>query len=123
MNQVCRRSRLFSFVDSIDTHLAWKLFRRIDNRFVEKYVAYHYHRSHGWCPKPGLKFGSDWYTLAQTSLRVTYLLFNRILYKKGPEYHHASYQVIVVCIDRESFSVDGDRVRIVCNFVYFVLYV
>ena len=32
----------------VDDSAAWSLFRRLDSRFAEKYVAYHYHRSHGW---------------------------------------------------------------------------
>lgn len=69
---------------------AWRLFCRLDARFPEKYVAYHFHRSHGWCPKPGIKFGSDW-----------------ILYKKGPQYHHASYQVIVNRLARADLALVG----------------
>ena len=33
---------------NVDAAAAWSLFRRLDSRFSEKYVAYHYHRSHGW---------------------------------------------------------------------------
>jgi tRNA-splicing endonuclease subunit Sen2 len=73
---------------------AWRLYRRLDSRFVEKYIAYHFHRSHGWCPKQGIKFGSDW-----------------ILYKKGPQYHHASYQVIVSRLARESLDADEHVMR------------
>jgi tRNA-intron lyase len=73
---------------------AWRFYRRLDARFAEKYVAYHFHRSHGWCPKQGIKFGSDW-----------------ILYKKGPQYHHASYQVIVTRLARESLVVGADEHR------------
>lgn len=73
---------------------AWRLYRRLDARFAEKYVSYQFHRSHGWCPKQGIKFGSDW-----------------ILYKKGPLYHHASYQVIVTRLARESLVADERLVR------------
>ena len=39
------------------------------------------------CPKPGLKFGADW-----------------ILYKRGPQHTHASYQVIVLRLSREQLD-------------------
>jgi tRNA-splicing endonuclease subunit Sen2 len=78
--------------DGVDLNVdqAWRLYGRLDPRFAEKYVAYHFHRSHGWCPKQGIKFGSDW-----------------ILYKKGPLYHHASYQVIVTRLARADLGVVG----------------
>ena len=33
---------------ALTTEQCWRLFQRLDARFVESYVAYHYYRSHGW---------------------------------------------------------------------------
>lgn len=37
----------------------WKTFCQRRKKFVPIYIAYHYYRSCGWVPKPGLKFGTD----------------------------------------------------------------
>lgn len=51
-------------VDKNDQFLSvndcWKIFSDSSNRFVEKYVVYHYFRSKGYVVKPGIKFGGDY---------------------------------------------------------------
>ncbi|CCF56588.1 hypothetical protein KAFR_0B02910 [Kazachstania africana CBS 2517] len=49
------------------------------NRFINKYVAYHHYRSHGWCVRSGIKFGTDY-----------------LLYKRGPPFQHAEICVMVI---------------------------
>ncbi len=34
----------------------WNLFRAAQPNFLQSYVVYHYYRTHGWCPKAGLKY-------------------------------------------------------------------
>jgi len=57
----------------------WNLFRAVDTRFCELYVAYHYYRAGGWVPRAGPKYGVDF-----------------VLYcAQGPQSFHAQYAVIV----------------------------
>ena len=37
----------------------WKRCCAVKVKFLPHYVAYHYFRSKGWVPKPGLLFGAD----------------------------------------------------------------
>lgn len=39
---------------------AWNHFCGVQKDFVQRYVVYHYFRSHGWVVKPGLKYGGDY---------------------------------------------------------------
>ncbi|KAF9959653.1 tRNA splicing endonuclease subunit sen2 [Mortierella alpina] len=55
------------------------------NRFVVRYVAYHYYRSQGWIVKDGLKYGTDF-----------------LLYKKGLVFGHSQYAVRIVPCSVES---------------------
>ena len=64
----------------LSTQECWRAF--VDNNsrhFVASFVAYTHYRRAGWCPKSGLKFGANW-----------------VLYRFGPDYFHASYQVTSV---------------------------
>ncbi|XP_056129979.1 tRNA-splicing endonuclease subunit Sen2 [Lampris incognitus] len=56
----------------------WRRFLSFQPSFPSLYTAYHFYRSHGWVPKPGLKYGVDF-----------------MLYRKGPPFYHASYSVVV----------------------------
>ncbi|KAM6979838.1 LOW QUALITY PROTEIN: tRNA-splicing endonuclease subunit Sen2 [Aplochiton taeniatus] len=64
----------------------WRRFRCVQPHFDWSYTAYHYYRSKGWVPKPGLKYGTD-----------------LMLYRKGPPFYHASYSVVIERVD-ESFG-------------------
>ncbi|XP_046881250.1 tRNA-splicing endonuclease subunit Sen2 [Hypomesus transpacificus] len=64
----------------------WEMFSFIQPHFETTYMAYHYFRSKGWVPKPGVKYGSDF-----------------MLYRKGPPFYHASYSVVVERV-AESFQ-------------------
>lgn len=37
----------------------WALFNSTDEKFVNRYIVYHYFRSKGYVVKPGIKFGGD----------------------------------------------------------------
>lgn len=65
----------------------WRHFRSIQSNFLWSYTAYHYYRSKGWVPKPGLKYGSDF-----------------MLYRKGPPFYHASYSVVLQSVDCGAFT-------------------
>ncbi|GAB1610832.1 tRNA-splicing endonuclease subunit Sen2-like [Argonauta hians] len=67
----------------------WKTLYQRRPDFLPKYVAYHYYRSQGWIPKPGLKFGSEY-----------------ILYKEGQLYYHATYSVLVSLLQAGSLQED-----------------
>nr|CAH0112873.1 unnamed protein product [Daphnia galeata] len=56
----------------------WMLFQKSTSNFVPRYISYQHFRMAGWIVRSGIKFGADF-----------------ILYKQGPEFHHASYSVIV----------------------------
>ncbi|XP_041747158.1 tRNA-splicing endonuclease subunit Sen2 isoform X2 [Coregonus clupeaformis] len=56
----------------------WEMFRSVQPHFETSYMAYHYFRSRGWVPKPGVKYGTD-----------------LMLYRKGPPFYHSSYSVVV----------------------------
>lgn len=80
----CEAVFLAFAVGSLDVagHNAVSLFKHFaqkDPRFVINYAAYHHYRSHGWCARSGIKFGSD-----------------LILYRRGPPFSHAEFAVIVV---------------------------
>lgn len=62
----------------------WILFQQSQADFIEKYVAYHYFRAKGWVVKSGIKFGGDF-----------------LLYKKGPQYFHASYIVLIQLLNHD----------------------
>ncbi|SMN21637.1 similar to Saccharomyces cerevisiae YLR105C SEN2 Subunit of the tRNA splicing endonuclease, which is composed of Sen2p, Sen15p, Sen34p, and Sen54p [Maudiozyma saulgeensis] len=49
------------------------------HKLLIQYSAYHHYRSHGWCVRSGIKFGSDY-----------------ILYKRGPPFQHADFCVMVL---------------------------
>jgi len=51
------------------------------------YAAYHYFRSKGWIPKDGIRYGADF-----------------LLYRKGPSYYHASYIVVIRCINADTLK-------------------
>ncbi|XP_061408001.1 tRNA-splicing endonuclease subunit Sen2-like [Lethenteron reissneri] len=70
----------------------WRVCVRACPRFLALYPAYHYFRSRGWVPKPGLKYGTD-----------------LLLYRKGPPFYHASYSVVVEMVDGANFR--GDALR------------
>jgi len=55
------------------------------NRFVVRYVVYHYYRSQGWIVKDGLKYGTDF-----------------LLYKKGLVFGHSQYAVRIIPCNAES---------------------
>nr|XP_023992529.1 tRNA-splicing endonuclease subunit Sen2 [Salvelinus alpinus] len=61
----------------------WEMFRSVQPHFETAYMAYHYFRSRGWVPKPGVKYGTD-----------------LMLYRKGPPFYHASYSVVVEKVDQ-----------------------
>uniref|UniRef100_A0A674C202 tRNA-splicing endonuclease subunit Sen2 n=1 Tax=Salmo trutta TaxID=8032 RepID=A0A674C202_SALTR len=61
----------------------WEMFRSVQPHFETSYMAYHYFRSRGWVPKPGVKYGTD-----------------LMLYRKGPPFYHASYSVVVEKVDQ-----------------------
>ncbi|XP_055725984.1 tRNA-splicing endonuclease subunit Sen2 isoform X2 [Salvelinus fontinalis] len=61
----------------------WEIFRSVQPHFETSYMAYHYFRSRGWVPKPGVKYGTD-----------------LMLYRKGPPFYHASYSVVVEKVDQ-----------------------
>lgn len=69
----------------------WKTFSERRKTFVPMYVAYHYYRSCGWVPKPGLKFGAD-----------------LILYKEGNSFYHATYSVKVEMVESSFLNRDPD---------------
>lgn len=48
-------------------------------KFINHYIAYHHYRSHGWCARSGIKFGTDY-----------------LLYKRGPPFQHAEYAIMVL---------------------------
>lgn len=48
-------------------------------KFIIQYVGYHHYRSHGWCPRSGIKFGCDY-----------------LLYKRGPPFQHAEFCIMVL---------------------------
>ncbi|KAG9260360.1 tRNA-splicing endonuclease subunit Sen2 isoform X1 [Astyanax mexicanus] len=64
----------------------WRMFCSVQPNFETNYAAYHYFRSKGWVPKPGIKYGTD-----------------LMLYRKGPPFYHASYSVVVEKVD-DSFQ-------------------
>ena len=49
----------FEFQKSMNITEMWKTFSQRRKTFLSTYIAYHYYRSCGWIPKPGLKFGTD----------------------------------------------------------------
>ncbi|KAL1924687.1 uncharacterized protein VTP21DRAFT_4341 [Calcarisporiella thermophila] len=53
-----------------------------NNPFITSYVAYHYYRSRRWVVRSGLSYGVDY-----------------VLYRKGPEYDHAPYAVVVIPVE------------------------
>jgi hypothetical protein len=64
-----------------------------------RYAAYHHLRSMGWVPKSGVKFGVDF-----------------LAYRKGPEFYHSSYSVMVRAVDSvtlEPVPADGCNTRVV----------
>ncbi|XP_014788972.1 tRNA-splicing endonuclease subunit Sen2 isoform X1 [Octopus bimaculoides] len=67
----------------------WKTFYKNRSDFLPKYIAYHYYRSQGWIPKPGIKFGCDF-----------------ILYKDGQLFYHATYSVLVFMVEEGSLEED-----------------
>ncbi|KAJ7994387.1 hypothetical protein DPEC_G00248760 [Dallia pectoralis] len=69
----------------------WEMFRSIQPHFETSYIAYHFFRSRGWVPKPGVKYGTD-----------------LLLYRKGPPFYHASYSVVV---ERVSQEFTGEALR------------
>ncbi|XP_046652091.1 tRNA-splicing endonuclease subunit Sen2-like isoform X1 [Daphnia pulicaria] len=56
----------------------WKLFKKSTSNFLPRYLSYQHFRMAGWVVRSGIKFGTDF-----------------ILYKQGPEFHHATYSVLV----------------------------
>ena len=66
----------------------WAAFSAAQEHFLSTYVAYHYYRSHAWCVKSGLKYGTEF-----------------VLYKKGPEYFHAE------CVPRLPSASRGSPTR------------
>ncbi|KAL1007875.1 hypothetical protein UPYG_G00092840 [Umbra pygmaea] len=65
----------------------WQMFRFVQPHFETSYIAYHFFRSRGWVPKPGVKYGTD-----------------LMLYRKGPPFYHASYSVVVEKVAQEKVA-------------------
>ena len=63
----------------------WEHFCSKIPRFPLNFAAYHHFRSKGWVPKDGIRYGADF-----------------LLYSKGPPYFHASYIVVVRCVNAKS---------------------
>lgn len=59
-----------------------KLYTDELNKLLIQYVGYHHYRSHGWCVKSGIKFGTDY-----------------LLYKRGPPFHHAEFCIMILDSD------------------------
>lgn len=78
-----------------------------NNRFVERYVAYHYYRSRNWIVKSGIKFGGDFCKLLfmippypQFSNSAAFLLFTPSLFTSFRLYIHCSSSVLqfsIIC--------------------------
>ncbi|XP_057371982.1 tRNA-splicing endonuclease subunit Sen2-like [Daphnia carinata] len=68
----------------------WDLFMKTTNNFLSRYLSYQHFRLSGWVVRSGLKFGGDF-----------------ILYKQGPEFHHASYSVVVRDLNMSNESIDS----------------
>lgn len=70
-------------VDELFTQLFGKRYSDILQpeiyQFIIQYVSYHHYRSHGWCVRSGIKFGSDY-----------------LLYKRGPPFQHAEFCIMVM---------------------------
>ncbi|XP_015126914.1 probable tRNA-splicing endonuclease subunit tsp-2 [Diachasma alloeum] len=73
---------------------AWRHFNEQDEGFFSRYVVYHYFRSKGWVVKPGLKCSGDF-----------------VLYKKGPQFYHASYIVFIEVVDADSLLRDDSKMK------------
>jgi len=65
----------------LDLDEMWTLYSNTKQNFIPRYVAYHHFRSCGWVVRSGIKFGNDF-----------------LLYKTGPDFHHASFSVKVMPI-------------------------
>ncbi|XP_011302258.1 tRNA-splicing endonuclease subunit Sen2 [Fopius arisanus] len=80
--------QIFSIIE------AWRHFNEQDEGFFSKYVVYHYFRSKGWVVKPGLKCAGDF-----------------VLYKKGPQFYHASYVIFVEVVDGDNLLRDDTQTK------------
>lgn len=79
------------FVKDKETNLSikeqWSFYCSKNPSFPYFYAAYHHFRSKGWVPKDGIRYGADF-----------------LLYQKGPPFYHASYIVVVKCVNAESLK-------------------
>ncbi|KAI9560651.1 tR-splicing endonuclease subunit Sen2 [Daphnia sinensis] len=77
----------------------WDLFMKTTNNFLSRYLSYQHFRLSGWVVRSGLKFGGDFSMLCLFefffSTHNDGIHFHVVLYKQGPEFHHASYSVVV----------------------------
>jgi hypothetical protein len=92
--QPSTESRQFSHLTRI-VHI----YRPSHHLVCSRYAAYHHLRSMGWVPKSGVKFGVDF-----------------LAYRKGPEFYHSSYSVMVRAVDSvtlEPVPADGCNTRVV----------
>lgn len=72
-------------------------FTKIHPGFISSFVAYTHLRSLNWVVKSGIKFGGDFrgfwfYFLLDNSTNFSSL---PVIYRRGPEFFHASYLVLV----------------------------
>ena len=79
------------FVERNNTSMSipeqWSYSSAKSSWFPIHYAVYHHFRTKGWVPKDGIRYGADF-----------------LLYRKGPPYFHASYIVVIRCIDAESLK-------------------
>ncbi|XP_074642571.1 uncharacterized protein LOC141899873 isoform X2 [Tubulanus polymorphus] len=77
------------FEEAMNLRQMWQKFCEIHPSFVSNYVVYHYLRSKGWVPKPGLKYGCEF-----------------VVYKQGPPFYHSSFSVKVLMVSEDSLLPD-----------------
>lgn len=93
------------------------IFCNMNEKFIERYVAYHFYRSKNWIVRSGIKFGGDFREFFKNYFNVLLIfivmcyVFIPVLYYKGPHYHHATYVVIV-----NDNEVDGNFQDIQSNY-------
>eukprot|EP01112_Ceratiomyxa_fruticulosa_P014475 TRINITY_DN4145_c0_g1_i2.p1 TRINITY_DN4145_c0_g1~~TRINITY_DN4145_c0_g1_i2.p1 ORF type:complete len:385 (-),score=75.59 TRINITY_DN4145_c0_g1_i2:128-1234(-) len=65
----------------------WTIFCETQHNFPYLYTVYHHYRTHGWTPKSGLKYGTDF-----------------VLYQQGPSVFHAQHTIVVITIPEKELS-------------------
>jgi len=73
----------FSFRE-LSIKQCWVAFCESQHKFPYLYAVYHHYRTHGWTPKSGLKYGTDF-----------------VLYRQGPSFYHAQHTVVVIAISEK----------------------